>query len=566
MAKMIPEIPREYDPASLEGVMFSALEKLPEDYLVIHSFKQVFVVDNILHEGEADFIIFNPKLGILCVEAKAGRVRYEEGNWKYASGKNMKHGGPYNQAANNKWALLAAIQNGPLKGLARRCKCLHAVWFPSIKKSELYSNHFPQEFERNLTMTMEALENPEDAILSIFSIELPNHVKTDLSENEAKRLLREVFCPEFNIFPPAGFEHDLKKMVFHRLLKEQQNILNYLVEQKTAVINGAAGTGKTMIAVEKAMRHASNGERVLFLCYNAYLKEYLADTFKHQNIDYLTISGFACKLCGTEQPDYKRACDKILDMYLSGTFPYVHVIVDEGQDFGMDNIEEADILQCIHDTVMDNDEVDGTFYVFYDKLQLIQSKQIPKYISDADCKLTLYRNCRNTENIAITSLKPISERSPKLFEGAVKGIPANIHFVSEEDAVATKIENIINRLKAENISDIVILTCKTEDKSTLAKCAQNGKYKNVKFTSCRKFKGLEADAVILIDVDENVFKENQKLLFYVGTSRARLVLDIVTDMDDLMCEEVLENVIRYNKKIKKPKREFAMALNAVPIV
>ena len=36
----------------------------------------------------------------------------------------MKHGGPYNQAANNKWALLGAIQNGPLKGLARRCKCL----------------------------------------------------------------------------------------------------------------------------------------------------------------------------------------------------------------------------------------------------------------------------------------------------------------------------------------------------------------------------------------------------------------------------------------------------------
>lgn len=106
MAKMIPEIPREYDPASLEGVMFLALEKLSEDYLVIHSFKQVFVVDNVLHEGEIDFIIFNPKLGILCVEAKAGQVRYEEGNWKYASGKNMKHGGPYNQAANNKWACL----------------------------------------------------------------------------------------------------------------------------------------------------------------------------------------------------------------------------------------------------------------------------------------------------------------------------------------------------------------------------------------------------------------------------------------------------------------------------
>ena len=435
-----------------------------------------------------------------------------------------------------------------------------------MKKSDLYSNHFPQEFDRNLTMTMEALENPEDAILSIFSIELPNHVKTDLSENEAKRLLREVFCPEFNIFPPAGFEHDLKKMVFHRLLKEQQNILNYLVEQKIAVINGAAGTGKTMIAVEKAMRHAANEERVLFLCYNSYLKEHLADKFKHQHIDYLTISGFACKLCGMDEPDYKKACDKVLDMYLSGTFPYVHVIVDEGQDFGMQDIEEADILQCIHDTVMDNDEVDGTFYVFYDKLQLIQSRQIPKYISDADCKLTLYRNCRNTENIAITSLKPISERTPKLFEGAVKGIPANIHFVNEKDAVAVKVEDIINRLKVENISDIIILTCKTEEKSALAEYIHNGKYNGIKFTTCRKFKGLEADAVILVDVDGNVFGEEHKLLYYVGTSRARLVLDIVTDMDDFECENVLQSVIKYNKKIKKPKRELAMALNAVPII
>jgi len=566
MAKMVPEKPREYNPASLEGVMFAALEKLPEEYLVIHSFKQVFVVDNVLHEGEADFIIFNPQLGVLCVEAKAGQVRYEDGNWKYANGKIMKHGGPYNQAANNKWALLTTMQNGPLKDLSKRCKCMHAVWFPSIKKSDLYSNHFPQEFDRNLTMTMESLENPEEAILSIFSIKLASSVKTDLSENDTKKLFREVFCPKFNIFPPAGFEHDLKKMVFHRLLKEQQNLLNYLVEQKTAVINGAAGTGKTMIAVEKAMRHAANGERVLFLCYNVHLKENLAETFKHSYIDYLTISGFACKLCGTEKPDYQSASDKILDMYLTGTFPYVHVIVDEGQDFGMDDIEEADILQCIHDTVVENDEVEGTFYVFYDKLQLIQSKQIPKYIADADCKLTLYRNCRNTENIAITSLKPISERTPKLFEGAVKGVPANIHFVENENVVAKKIEDIIAKLKAENISDIVILTCKTEGKSALTQFVHSGKYKNVRFTTCRKFKGLEADAVILIDVDEKVFDEEQKLLYYVGSSRARIMLDVVTDMDDAACTVVLENSLRYNKKIKKPKRDLAMALNAVPIL
>lgn len=47
-------------------------------------------------------------------------------------------------------------------------------------------------------------------------------------------------------------------------------------------------------------------------------------------------------------------------MYISGAFPYRHVIVDEGQDFGREEIEEANLLQTIHDAVIDNDEVEGT--------------------------------------------------------------------------------------------------------------------------------------------------------------------------------------------------------------
>ena len=153
-------------------------------------------------------------------------------------------------------------------------------------------------------------------------------------------------------------------------------------------------------------------------------------------IDYMTIDKFACKIGKTEKPNYQIAEERVLDMYISGTFPYRHVIVDEGQDFGRDEIEEVNLLQTIHDAVVDNDKVEGTFYVFYDRLQLVQSSHIPKYISEADCKLTLYRNCRNTENIAITSLKPISERTPKLYDGAIKGVPARIHFrETPEEAV-----------------------------------------------------------------------------------------------------------------------------------
>ena len=37
MAIMIPNRPHAFAPASLEGVMFTALEKLPDEYYVFHS-------------------------------------------------------------------------------------------------------------------------------------------------------------------------------------------------------------------------------------------------------------------------------------------------------------------------------------------------------------------------------------------------------------------------------------------------------------------------------------------------------------------------------------------------
>lgn len=298
----------------------------------------------------------------------------------------------------------------------------------------------------------------------------------------------------------------------------------------------------------------------------AVVRDYLDSEYHHEMIDYMTIDKFACKIGKTEEPNYQITEERVLDMYISGAFPYRHVIVDEGQDFGREEIEEANLLQTIHDAVIDNDEVEGTFYVFYDRLQLIQASRIPKYISEADCKLTLYKNCRNTENIAITSLKPISQRTPKLYDGAIKGVPARIHFREDSQEAIERIETLIDELKNEGITDVVILTCKSEFKSILKENSDNGTFKKKVFTTCRKFKGLEADAIILIDVDEDTFGSEAVQRFYVGASRARLRLEIVTTMTDENCEKVLREVVDYKKKIKNAKRELALAFNAMPII
>lgn len=567
MAIMIPETPHIFEPASQEGLMFDALTLLPDDYYVFHSFRISTVQDNTFHESETDFVIFHKKHGVICLEAKAGPIKYKDGYWYYASGIPMHNDGPFNQASSNKWKLIKYIKNSKACALVDKCKFLHAVWFPSVSDNELRSMTLPPEADKALVLTKEALADPEKFLTRIYSIELPNRIETNLTEAEAQKLIREIFCPQFNVFPSASLDSDLKKLVFHRLLREQAGILNFLEDQRSASINGAAGTGKTMIAIEKAQRNAAENQSTLFLCYNSQLKKFLSENYSNPKIHYYTIAGLACKLCNTTFPDYKRMKNVLEDMYFSGTFPYDHVVVDEGQDFGSEILEQTDILQLIHDLIIDNEEKNGTFYVFYDRLQLIQADKIPQFIEDSDCKLTLYRNCRNTENIAVTSLRPISERKPKLLENAVKGTPAKIHFCDTEAKAMEELDMTIDNILAEGFKDVVILTCKTEDSSLLKSGIKDGRYRNkYRFTTCRKFKGLEADAIILIDVDGESFNPDNVLIYYVGTSRARLRLDVITMLSDEECLDILQNTLKRTGKIRKPRRELASALNAIGTV
>ena len=218
------------------------------------------------------------------------------------------------------------------------------------------------------------------------------------------------------------------------------------------------------------------GEKVLFLCYNSQLKNYLSENYPHESIDYYTISGYACKLCDSTVPKYDKMESILEEMYIYDTFPYMHVIIDEGQDFGIEDMEEANVVELLKTIIVDRKPETASFYIFYDKLQLVQASQAPKYIDEADCKLTLYRNCRNTENIATTSLAPITERKPKLIDGCVKGAPAKLHFCSNSDAVQEKLNLLLDTLKGQGVKDIIILTCKTETTSILSNVIINGVY------------------------------------------------------------------------------------------
>ena len=569
MAVMIPKRPYDFTEASLEDVMFSALEGLPEDYYVFHSFQiamQETYNDGTRTVREADFVIFNPQKGIICIEAKAGHVRFQDGEWLYSNGKVMKHNGPFKQAKSCMWELSDLIKKRRGEAFEQKCKFYHAVWFPSLTYRELKQLTLPSDAPMDIILTKEALSDPLPSIEHIYEYNLSHGKKMSLSESDVRVLITRLFCPAFDIVPSASYEKDLKKITFNRMLKEQTNILNFLVDQRTAVINGAAGTGKTMIALAKAQLHARQGEKVLFLCYNKKLQEYLDKEYKEENIYYYTIDGLACKICNTPKADYKKLSTLLEEMYFDNSFPYKHIVIDEGQDFGKDEMEEIKVIQTLRDIVMDREDDTGTFYLFYDKLQKIAAKKMPSYIEDADCKMTLYRNCRNTENIAITSLKTIPDRKPKMMMGGVLGEPATIHYCNENNIIKC-LDETIESIRTKNYSDIVILTAKTIEKTAICHLLKGGagqeKYKGIPVATCRTFKGLEADAIILIDVDISTFEGENAMLFYVGTSRARLKLDIITDMDEEQCRYVLLNDLGYEDRIRNARKTLTSTLNAL---
>lgn len=567
MAIMIPEKPIDIPIGSHEDEMFITLSHLPDEYYIFHSFVIINNVNGVQYESETDFIVFNPQKGIICIEAKAGQVKCESGKWMYGSGIEMSHGGPYRKADSDKWKLQKCFQRKGLQNLWDKCKVLHAVWFPSITRAYLNMIQMPSDGDKSITLTKESLSNIKDDMDRIFDIQLPANVETNLNQAEAQKILSMVLCPTFDLVPAVASELALKRSAFNRLLKEQAVLLNFLEEQPCAVVSGVAGTGKTMIAVEKARRHSEIGEKVLFICFNRKLCDFLREKYMCENVHYYTIDALACYLCNTRMADYGQLENTLMEMYYSGVFPYKHVIIDEGQDFGQDRIEESSVIQTLESIVL-SDEIKGTFYLFYDKNQLIQGRQIPKYISDSDCKLTLYKNCRNTENIAITSMRPLGkEQKPKMFQGCIKGVSPDVHITNSNEDSLEYLNKVLKKLVDEKYEDIVILTCSTEDESWLSPHCINGCYsfnnRQIKFTTCRKFKGLEADAIVLIDVTRNTFDAGgNNLVFYVGASRARFRLSIVVNMSDDECRSVSE-ILGNNLQGKAPKKMLAASLNAL---
>jgi hypothetical protein len=407
-----------------------------------------------------------------------------------------------------------------------------AVWFPSNDIGSKISS-FPLKYREvsGAILGNKDFEKGIHAIYGLFDF-YQNHGKTNITEEEFKKIL-DLIASDFKfITAPSARKGELDHS-FLKLTNEQTGLLDYISEQMNATIQGVAGTGKTLIAKEAARRFGLEGRKVLFLCFNKFLYLDLMHRYPYDNVTYYNINTLISKYRpGTDTSNAQTRSSELQKIDWD-ELDFDDVIIDEAQDF--DNKE----ILYFKDLV---ELKDGHFFVFYDKNQLLTTSEVPSWIRDSDCKLLLTKNCRNTREVALTSYNVIDvELNQKIL--MINGEQTSISFVKGESIpkLASLLKILTDDQHGYEYSDIVILSLKKEEDSILYNVSKiagipvlrERSNSAVFFTTSRKFKGLESRVIIVTDIDESCFvNEDKKRNFYVACSRATQNLVLFINVDD----------------------------------
>lgn len=481
----------------------------------------------------------------MSVEVKSGGIAYREGNWiqiNRFSG-NEKVIDPLGQAAESQHHIINLLRQR-LPNLSPSPIVGRAVWFTSVVLDRKLP--LPPSASFSVLLDEGDLDKPEDGLKKVFSFwkENLNAGKTDLSASQFAQGI-DALMPTFRIAPAISSVIRENREQYVRMTNQQAAILDFLGEQPIAAIHGPAGTGKTLLAVEKARQLASMGHKTLYLCFNEFLLESLRKAYPHeQNITFHNVRTLGQEILGRDDiPIYEivSAFEQYLtEEYDDTLWPYPNIIVDEAQDLSDTLLEHLATLMEISE---------GVFYTFYDRNQAIMKKEPSKWIDEhADCRLVLYRNCRNTSEIAhlISGLVPVKEDR---YVNNIHGNKPKTFVYRTDKELQTIAANFVKSMMQNGLKheDVVILSIHRTESSPLHEvCTLAGfpvsdrrEPGKIWFTSIRKFKGLEAKAVLIVGFrfSESDSQLSRRIL-YVGCSRANAYLQIAFEQDIQDIKEV----------------------------
>ena len=583
MARMIPGYISKETKSTGEREIFNLFKDDPftDEWIVLHSLALAKHSKRMM--GEIDFLVIAPRLGVFCLEVKSGRVCRRDGIWYFTNrfGKtDKKTRGPFEQAKEAMFSLKNTIEKRFGKSHPfSKVLFGYGVIFPHIEFNldsveyeswQIYDKNsikFPvSKFIKSLS------SNTSKKWESIYGIKMADSsLPNKKTVNELASFLRKDFE---KIIAPA----DELRMIEDKILiltDEQYRCLDQLEDNPRVLIKGAAGTGKTMLALEAGKRALLNGERVALFCYNKLLGEWLKRSFtKNLEVEghyYVgTFHAFMVDLVRESGLEKEIPKVRVDEKFFRRELPIYAIEALEKIETSFDRIiiDEVQDLICeeyleIIDIILKKGINRGTWNMFGDfEKQAIYGDLNAKNMTDllelnagfATYKLNI--NCRNTKQIcrelAIVSNVKIKDYLPSNLEGP----PVDYYFWNSRKEEAIELEKCLNRIKNNGIKGrfISILSPYSMENSVIDMLPKNIRniileysFKNIPlkrdaatFSTIQSFKGMENSYIILVDIES---LENLQLL-YVGMSRAhvKLIIFFHRNMQEALINQKLGSV------------------------
>jgi hypothetical protein len=549
---MNPIEPKEGSPPG-EIELFEALAAAPgtEQWIAIHSVRIPNHPTQV--EGEGDFVVFVPGEGVLVIEVKShARIsRGEDGRWRLGRDEPRSRS-PFDQANEVMHALLSTwkAQDLPTIGFP----IAHAVWFSRIAKEKI-----PQaEWHSWQVLDSRDLKlDPKGAILRTLrkaavhleqSARRLTHAEGKPTSSDIERLARSL-RPGFLATQTTKDAAESRSRLLERYLIEQLEVLEATTRNQQILLSGAAGTGKTHVALEYARREHSDGKTILFLCFNNLLSKHLrTEAARFGLTDVVsTIHALMLKISGLrvphEAPDSwwnvvlpAAAIEKLLvDDSQLPTFDVL--VVDEAQDLVTpQNMDFIDLLVSggvggVRSFICGDFEGQG---IFSDG---IAARHLSEMLQPRAVILELHTNCRNTMRIGhYTNTYAGLAPGYNKFRRPDDGIKPSLRLYGADSSSEKELVILLRMFLDENFApqEIVILSRRKDStcaratspwlRDRLGRDIQDSK--KIRWGTIHEFKGLEAAVVIVTDCDLDL-QGGHNAFLYIAMTRATSRLGVV---------------------------------------
>jgi len=251
-----------------EKEVFSRMKALDDSYHVFHS-----VTWRDSRDGECDLIIFHELKGFIALEVKGGGIKHDGAQWTSTGNKGVFviHD-PARQARDAMYAVKRTWESKygtPMPGVFSWAVCFpDCVWQSSSRTLEL---------DETCVLDANGIDNAAEWVESRFAELGTRHGAKILTKSEAKQFI-DLFDRAMSI--PLSMNRAIVRQEEElRMTDRMQEYLLDIFDDKPRIgFQGAAGTGKTWIAMKKARRLAAGGSSVLFLSFNRQVNDFVADT------------------------------------------------------------------------------------------------------------------------------------------------------------------------------------------------------------------------------------------------------------------------------------------------